>query len=61
MYERTKEYKNANHKFDTSVVFAFLGDEKELILCCVNRGRQELLAKIQNTSNKNENTKTICV
>ena len=36
---------DANHKFDTRVVFTFLGNEKELILCRVNRGRQELLQK----------------
>ena len=45
-YERTKEYMNANHKFDTRVneyyykgakiIFIFLGNEKELILCCIN-------------------------
>ena len=36
---------NANHKFDTRVVFTFLGNEEELILCCVNQEIQELLAK----------------
>ena len=46
-YERTKGYMNANHKFDTRVVLTFLGNEKELILCCRNRERQELLAKKQ--------------
>ena len=44
-YERTKEYMNANHKFDTRVVLTFLGNEKELILCYLNRERRELLAK----------------
>ena len=38
---------DANHKFDTSVVFTFLENEKELVLCCVNRERQELLLKKQ--------------
>ena len=28
---------DANHKFDTKVVFTFIGNEKELILCCVNQ------------------------
>ena len=46
-YERTKEYMNANHKFDTRVVLTFLGNEKELILCYLNRERRELLAKKQ--------------
>ena len=36
---------NASHKFDTRVVFTFLGNEEELILCCVNQEIQELLAK----------------
>ena len=36
---------DANHKFDTRVVFTFLGNEKELILCCVNQERQELKKK----------------
>ena len=33
---------DANHKFDTTVVFTFLGNEKEYILCCLNRERQQL-------------------
>ena len=36
---------DANHEFDTRVVFTFLGNEKELVLCCVNRERQELIKK----------------
>ena len=36
---------DANHKFDTRVVFTFLGNGKELILCGVGRERQELLPK----------------
>ena len=41
---------DANHKFDTRVVFTFLGNEKELILCCVNQERQKLKKKnIKNT------------
>ena len=52
-YERTKEHIDANHKFETRVqkyslkgakiVLTFLGNEKELILRCVYRERQELL------------------
>ena len=42
-----KEYMNANHKFDTRVVLTFLVNEKELILWCLNRERQELLVKKQ--------------
>ena len=48
-YVRTKEYMNANHKFDTRLVFTFLGNEKELILCCVNQERQEWLQKKKKT------------
>ena len=62
-YERTKECMDAIHKNDTRVVFTFLGNQKELILFCVNRERQELLQKEKKnktTSNENENTKTIC-
>ena len=50
---------NANQKFDTRVVFTFLGNEKELILCHVNQEKQELLSKKKRT-NENENTKTVC-
>ena len=42
------------------MVLTFLGSKKELILCCVNRERKELLAKKRTTFNENENEETIC-
>ena len=42
-----QEYRNIDTK-TLELSLHFLGNEKELILCCDNRERQELLARKQN-------------
>ena len=37
---------DANDKFDTKVVFKFLGNVKELILCCVTEKDKNCFQKI---------------
>ena len=43
--QRVKEYFNKGDKF----ILTFLRNEEELILCCINQERQELLAKEKKT------------
>ena len=54
-----QEYRNIKCK-GAKIIITILGNEKELILCCINRERQELLAKTRPLQTKNEKTETIC-